>query len=226
LVKVDKVAAERRIGIDWIGQTVTKVRVDPDKMSSEGRIGPITLKFRYKSQVIELMHSSERETIEGVEVPTWIAHRRSGGDDPDVYIRVEVRDGAPVVAQLSFFSEPGQGDVREKHLRAVDVARLANDLYAVHFAEFAENPHRDDESRAMRIAEKFIERQRLPREYRVINDAHLKKVAQVYRDNIGHAPTKAVAEAFDVKDRMASTYVDRARRAGYLPPTKQGKKKA
>jgi hypothetical protein len=28
------------------------------------------------------------------------------------------------------------------------------------------------------------------------------------------------------KSRMASTYVDRARQAGCLPPTKQGKKKA
>jgi hypothetical protein len=29
-----------------------------------------------------------------------------------------------------------------------------------------------------------------------------------------------------VKSRMASTYVDRARQAGLLPQTKQGKKKA
>ena len=31
--------------------------------------------------------------------------------------------------------------------------------------------------------------------------------------NISHAPTKAVAKAFGVKDRMASTYVDKARKA-------------
>lgn len=30
---------------------------------------------------------------------------------------------------------------------------------------------------------------------------------------------------FGVKLRMASTYVDRARKAGYLPETKQGQKK-
>ena len=84
----------------------------------------------------------------------------------------------------------------------------------------------DDYERAARIASKFIERQRLPRDYRVINDELLKKVAEVYRDNIHRAPTKAVAKHFGVKDRMASTYVDRARKAGYLPPTKQGQKKA
>jgi hypothetical protein len=43
--------------------------------------------------------------------------------------------------------------------------------------------------------------------------------------SIGSA-AKAVARAFGVKGRMASTYVDRARKAGHLPPTKQGQKKA
>lgn len=51
-------------------------------------------------------------------------------------------------------------------------------------------------------------------------------VAEVYRRNINGAPTQAVAKAFGVKSRMASTYVDRARQAGLLPQTKQGKKKA
>ena len=44
--------------------------------------------------------------------------------------------------------------------------------------------------------------------------------------NIDGAPTKAVAAMFNVKDRMASTYVERARKKGYLPETKQGQKKA
>jgi hypothetical protein len=78
----------------------------------------------------------------------------------------------------------------------------------------------------MRVAEKFVERQRLPRDYRVLNDDVLRQVAEIYRANIKHAPTKAVAKHFGVKDRMASTYVDRARRAGHLPRTKQGKKQA
>jgi hypothetical protein len=51
-------------------------------------------------------------------------------------------------------------------------------------------------------------------------------VADVCRRNIHRAPTQAVARTFGVKPRMASTYVDRARQANYLPPTKQGKKKA
>ena len=102
---------------------------------------------------------------------------------------------------------------------------MAIDLYAVLVAEFGENPSRDDEARAMRIAEKFIERQRLPRDYRVLNDDVLRLVAEIYRANIKHAPTQAVAKHFGIKSRMASTYVDRARKRGFLSPTKQGQKK-
>lgn len=79
---------------------------------------------------------------------------------------------------------------------------------------------------ARRMAQTFIERQRRPREHRVITDSFLRSVAEVYRANIDRAPTKSVAKTFNVKDRMASTYVQRARRAGYLPQTKQGQKKA
>jgi hypothetical protein len=80
--------------------------------------------------------------------------------------------------------------------------------------------------RARRVAAKFTERQRLPRERRMITDSHLRLVAEVYRENLRSGPTKAVGKHFGVANRMASTYVDKARKAGYLPPTKQGQKKA
>jgi hypothetical protein len=129
---------------------------------------------------------------------------------------------------LSFISAPHQNEVQEKHLRPVDVDRLATDLLAVWISYYFIDPDdpRDHGRSAERAAIKFLERQRLPREYRVITDDFLKSVAEVYRQNISHAPTKAVARAFGVKNRMASTYVDKARKAGHLPPTKQGQKKA
>ena len=132
----------------------------------------------------------------------------------------------PELVQLRFEVQPGQSEVGEKHVRKLEVNRLATDLYAVFVAEFGADPSRSEEARAMRVAEKFIERQRLPRDYRVLNDEVLQKVAEVYRNDIDHAPTKAVVKHFGVKDRMASTYVDRARKAKHLPPTKQGQKKA
>lgn len=76
------------------------------------------------------------------------------------------------------------------------------------------------------MAQKFVDQQRRPRERRVITPSFLKSVAEVYQANIRHAPTKAVGKYFNVEGRMASTYVDKARKAGYLPPTKRGQKKA
>ncbi|MEV3905507.1 hypothetical protein AB0K11_24585 [Mycobacterium sp. NPDC050551] len=192
----------------------------------EHRLGNVILQMRYRGQLVDWQFSQETVVMDGVDVPSWVQERRHGVGGPDVVVKVAVRDGSPEIVQLSFEAQPGQGEVREKHLRAVDVDRLAADLYATFVAEFSENPSRDDEARAMRVAERFVERQRLPRDYRVLNDEVLRQVADVYRANVSHAPTKAVAKHFSVKDRMASTYVDRARKAGYLPPTKQGQKKA
>jgi hypothetical protein len=53
----------------------------------------------------------------------------------------------------------------------------------------------------------------------------LQEVAKVYRENFDGNPTKAVAVTFNVQSRMASKYVDAARRRGYLPPTVRGQKR-
>ncbi|BBX25395.1 hypothetical protein [Mycolicibacterium alvei] len=195
-------------------------------MDRPSMIGAPVFRFRYKGQLVDWEFSSETVEFNGVPVPKWATERRHGVGGPDLVIKVAVRDGSPEVVELSFEAKSGQTEVRQKHLRAVEVDQLASDLYAVFVAEFGENPSRDDESRAMRVAEKLIERQRLPRDYRIISDEMLRLVAEVYRTNIERAPTKAVAKHFGVKDRMASTYVDRARKKGFLPPTKQGQKKA
>jgi hypothetical protein len=191
----------------------------------ESRIGDPVMKFRYKGHAVDLQFSRETVVLDGVNVPSWVQERRHGVGGPDRVVKVAVRDGSPEIVYLSFEAQPGQSEVREKHLRGVQVDRLAADLYATFIAEFGTNPSRAETERVMRAAEKFIARQRLPRDYRVLNDDVLRKVADVYRGNM-RAPTKAVAKHFGVKDRMASTYVDRARKAGHLPPTKQGQKKA
>jgi hypothetical protein len=193
---------------------------------SAGETGETTVRFWYEGQLIEWTRSHGYETIGGVKVAAWVSQRRYGRGGPDMFVKVAVRDGSPEVVELCFTSQPGQSEVRQKHLRAVDVGRLATDLYTYEVTEADADDSPWDYARAERTAEKFIERQRLPRDYRVITDDVLRKVAEVYRQNIGHAPTKAVAKAFGVRDRMASTYVDRARQAGHLPPTKQGQKKA
>jgi hypothetical protein len=199
-------------------------------------IGPIQIQFRYEGRLNVLSTSGDQETwkqisddsevIEGVQVPTWIEFTTSGGAEPDRRVRVELRDGSPRVVEMSWTSQPHQSEIRQKHIRGIDPARLGTALYASVIVEKHAVADFEQLSESMRIARKFVERQREPRERRVMTPEFLRSVAQVYRDNIDGTPTKAVAKMFNVKDRMASTYVDRARQKGYLPPTKQGQKRA
>ncbi|MCX5044034.1 hypothetical protein OG921_12730 [Aldersonia sp. NBC_00410] len=218
-------------------------------MAAKLVMGPITTGYQADGHTVEIAQSGDRKTlkhvsdgsevIEGVAVPTWIEYTTTGGADPDMRMRVELRDGSPEIVELAWTSKPQQSVIRQKHLRRVDLADLINNLVV----STIRNPlfPRDAENRpdpfdfgtdgenfeeSKRMAQKFVERQRLPRERRVMTPEFLRSVAEVYRMNIDGAPTKAVAKVFNVKDRMASTYVDRARQAGFLPPTKQGQKKA
>jgi hypothetical protein len=198
-----------------------RVRITP------GEKGKTSVTLWYEGQLIEWTRSHRYEAIAGVEAPAWVSQRVYGSDGgPDMFVKVAVRDGSPEVVELSIKSRPGQSEVRQKHLRAIDLEQLVTELYATEVSEADHNSTPAEYAAAKRIAEKFVERQRRSRDYRIITNEFLMKVAEVYRENIHHAPTKAVARHFGVRDRMASTYVDRARKAGHLPPTKQGQKKA
>ncbi len=132
------------------------------------------------------------------------------------------------MTELSWKSQPEQGEIRQKHLRQTDVAKVATDLVAstidtelVPMSDVSDIVIPADapidanliaafrESQA--TARRFVERQRLPRARRVMTDEFLRKVAQVYRENIDGKPTKAVGDVFSVQPRMASKYVERAR---------------
>jgi hypothetical protein len=214
---------ESRVEVEGRGEA--EGQIAEGQVHAEFRREAMTLTFWYEGQLNTWSRANTLETIGGRRVAAWVSLRRHGQGGPDIFVKVAVRDGSPEVVELSFISQPGQSEVRQKHLKAVDLEALATELYGFEVLEW--DDHRVPLSEhAERIANKFIERQRLPRDYRVIADDFLKQVANVYRENIRRAPTKAVAKHFGVKDRMASTYVDRARKKGYLPPTKQGQKKA
>jgi len=180
--------------------------------------------------------SGEYEVISDHWMPAWVEFETAGHDGPDTYARIELRKGAPRIVHLGWTSKPGQVEIRPRDLRApyFDFDFLMG-LYASltvrndrkrKTLELPGVTDRDEPNPQYYAALKFIERQRRPEGHRVITPAFLEAVADVYRRNIDHAPTQAVAKAFDVKSRMASTYVDRARKAGLLPQTKQGQKKA
>lgn len=217
----------------------------------EHRLGGVVVEFKERGHRVSMTMSGDKETVrrvadetevlEGVEVPCTIELTTSGGADPDMYARVELRDGSPVLTELTWKSGVGQSEIRQKHLRQTDVAKLVTDLVVSTIRReqrWSTFPSGEDltvdairerqrvarESTA--TARRFVERQRLPRERRVMTPEFLQKVAEVYRENINGAPTKAVGETFNVQARQASKYVDQARRRGYLPQTVRGQKKA
>jgi hypothetical protein len=206
-------------------------------------IGPIQIEFRYQGHRCVMSNSGDTETlkriadesevIQGVKVPTWIEYSATGGADPDMHVRVELRDGSPQVVELSWKAQQGQGEIRRKHLRQIDLEKLVTDLVVSMIEKpvpaglsLTRKADVDQLREASRKARKFVERQRLPRARRVMTPEFLEAVAQVYRENIDGKPTKAVGETFNVQSRMASKYVDAARQRGYLPKTERGKKKA
>ena len=67
---------------------------------------------------------------------------------------------------------------------------LAAELYSIEVTDSADPENPCEYGPALHIAKKFIERQRRPRDYRVMTDDFLKKVAEVYRENIHSAPTR------------------------------------
>jgi hypothetical protein len=183
--------------------------------------------------------------VEDVELPRSIELTTYGGAEPDMHVTVELRDGSPVLTGLSWTSGAGQNEIRQKHLRQTDVAKLVTDLVVSTMKrqdDSALPPLPTDEAHDVMVkmlrerkqlakqaevaARRFVERQRLPRERRVMTDEFLRNVAEVYRANIDAAPTKAVGATFGVQPRMASKYVDKARQKGYWPATLRGQKKA
>lgn len=186
--------------------------------------------------------SAESAAVGERRGPKWIELNTTGGASPDMRVRVEVREGSPQVVELGWRARPGQREIRQKDLRDADVANLAIDLYASCIEQrqpfpkgpagsFPSDDQLDEWSAHIRkshqAARNFVDRQRRPREYRAINDELLRSVAEVYRASIDErAPTQAVAKHFGVGGRMASTYVQKARERGLLPPTVRGKKRA
>ena len=152
--------------------------------------------------------------------------------DPWLLGQIKVCDGTPRCVSLAFTSDQTGREIRQSDLRDVGVNTLVIELMATFSTRVDQSDplaalrRINDPGEAFSGARRFVERRRRGPGLRDITPELLERVAEVYRANFDHAPTEAVAKTFGVKSRMASTYVQRARAAGYLPPTKQGKKHA
>jgi hypothetical protein len=168
-------------------------------------------------------------------VPEWVVYRRSVGEDGPAYeLRIEVLDGIPVLKDVRVTARPG-GQVRVKDVKL----GIAPDLDAVitywlrevtyERGDTAGHPEADWVQRfpvsdtERRAATKAVEHARR-RARRKISDNLLRKTAQAYEAATEPFKHKAVAKTFDVSDRTAQRYIEKARDAGFLPPSERARK--
>ena len=177
-----------------------------------------------------LMYSGEVMVAGDKWLPTWLEFETDGHDEPNQYCRVEIRDDVPRLVELGWRAREHQREIRQKHLRGTEVSAIIDVLYAMTIVEVRDGKGilnlGDVGSEQDRRIRDFLYESRLDKGKRLVTDQLLRQVADVYRTNIDHAPTQAVARTFAVKSRMASKYVQQARDRGLLPPTTQGKKQA
>jgi hypothetical protein len=171
------------------------------------------------------------EAVPDHHMPEWVELEACGFDEPDVCLRIELRDGIPRLVDLRFRAGPNSREVMAKDLRDHDLSGFVETFYGGLVIRVDRGDGKtivrqflDPETQFSRQIHNFL-RQRRSGKRRITGD-FLARVAEVYRNNIDHAPTEAVAKTFGVKHRQATDYVKQARDRGWLPPTKQGRAKA
>ncbi|CAN5150677.1 hypothetical protein BH09ACT8_BH09ACT8_59170 [soil metagenome] len=168
-------------------------------------------------------------------LPAWVDFEYLGENGPDLHCRIELREDVPRVVEFGWRStQVRQEEIRQKHLRSISVEGLAETVYGTWVIELRDVSRESVGQAALpgaglspeqeRLIHGLLQDMRTGRRY--VDADLLRQVAEVYRANFDRAPTEAVARAFGVKPRMASEYVARARKRGFLPETKQGQKKA
>jgi len=160
-----------------------------------------------------------------LRMPSYVEITFFGYGEPNSYARIELRNNIPCIAEISFHSGEKCREVQQRDLRDFDVSYLIDVLYTAAVADPRKSDWSPEQDGAFdRAVRNFLEERRTGK--RVINTEFLKQVTAVYRANIDHAPTQAVARTFGVKYRMACVYVKKARERKLLPQTKQGRAKA
>lgn len=165
------------------------------------------------------------EQIDEVAMPTAFYLRCPGGSDqPSLQLNFEVRDGRAACTEMRLESKPAGREVLPKDVEIVrrkmtDWSEVA--VTTVMRASEEHSPGALDQRQARRAYQSGQKKSR-----RKVTDEVLAEVAALYRDNIDQGPWRAIGERFSVSDTTAGRYVLLARKAGHLPQTEPGKKKA
>lgn len=154
---------------------------------------------------------------------------RGSKNEPDLAMKIEVREGLPQWVEVVLRARPDGPEVRDKDLAAIRLSDWLDQIVAECSLKYSgagpggwegwSKPVND------RDAVADIRRARSGRP-RTITSERLQKVAEVYRQHFDKRPTEAVMRSFGVSHRTAARYVQQARAAGHLPETDPGRKKA
>lgn len=165
----------------------------------------------------------------------WIPRRFDlfdSGDDGRARWRMQicVHQGVPRCQRLIFEAAADNGEVRAGDLRELRVENMVE--LAAQYA--ARRVRLDGEGRtfieplgleAVRkgITLPAVRRSRRVASRRVVTDDRLREVATIYRSSLNRNPTQAVQRRFGCAERTARLWVKRAREAGFLGGSIQGK---
>jgi hypothetical protein len=140
---------------------------------------------------------------------------------PDLEMSFDVIDGELQCREVRLTAS-GDRAIRQADLREVNIGNVL-EIVAKNFSMPAS---KDGLVTRLDLPVEDDERRDALRNYRAAkrrtDNSHLERVAEIYL-GADHAPTKAVAEAFDVAHRTAGLYVQRAREANLIPPAASGR---
>lgn len=175
---------------------------------------------------------SAMTTVGDRRVPVQIqVEVRGGVAEPDLSLKIQVRQGVPVYTEVVLRARPDGPEIRAKDLTYIYLNDWLEQIVAACTFTQGESGHwmvqtiGGERGKAERVAAVAnlrrvrTGRSRTPRE-------RLLKIAETYREHVNDRPTEAVSRAFGVSHATAARYVRQARDAGLLPPTTPGKKKA
>jgi hypothetical protein len=160
-------------------------------------------------------------------VAVW-AHDGDTGE-PDVEVTFEVRDGRPECVDFHVRAKPDGRGIRTVDLQMVsNLDTIAEGLYAavapVPDGSVFNWMWRQTEENAARAQRAVYEARKARRG--TVTRATLEEVAKVYREHLDASPTRAVSLLLGYSERTAARRVQQARKAGLLPATTPGKRKA
>jgi hypothetical protein len=148
-------------------------------------------------------------------------------EQPTAKVSFDVRDGDVWCSGMSLDAKPAGREVTPADVETVaqglkDWTQIAG--YAALRGNQGQLPPDEADGPAHGAADRGPQSRR-PRRRKVTDDM-LGEVARVYRDHFDEGPWQAIKDRFSVSESTAGRYVLLARKAGYLPDTTAGKKKA